>query len=204
MNGTRLLPSKVDDMEVNPDLPPSYFPCLDARPGTKRSWRSVEVPFRDINRLRFFCEENRISALTVFQTAWSLVLRCYLGDPSVCFAYKSCNRAEDAESSLKLNPGISICQVDFRAANFISDVLRGVVTRYLQSPFQQPNSPSSFREAEHSDKPSLNSCLAYRDDGIQGWSALHRPVTWVCIDNGFQEVRIATSRMLALLARSFH
>ena len=204
MNRTPLLPSMADDVGVTPELPPSYFPCLDARPDAKGSRQSVEVPFRDINRLRFFCNENGISALSVFQTAWALVLRCYLDNPSVCFAYKSSNRAEAAKSSLKSDPGISVCHVDFGAATSISDVLRGVVKSYLQSPSQQPNSPSSFREAEHLDHLPLNTCLVYSEDGNPGWSALHRPVTWDCIDNGFQEVQIATSRMLALLARSSH
>lgn len=66
--------SNVDDVGDESNLPPSCFPCLDARPGSKESWQFVEVAFRDIVHLRSFCKEYKVSAISVFQVAWALVL----------------------------------------------------------------------------------------------------------------------------------
>lgn len=164
--------SNVDEVECNTDLPPSYFPCLDARPGIKGIGQAVEVPFRDIIRLRSFCRENEVSAICVFQVAWALVLRCYLGNPCVCFAS---NRAEDADTQ----SNISVCQVDFGPAISVLDALRGVVTRHFRSSPQPSINATSFQESEHlEDTLPFNTCMLCREDENQDRSAVDRSAIW--------------------------
>ena len=71
-----------DKAELPKDLQPCYFPCLDSSSVSDGDWQSVEVPFRDALRLQTFCKEHGISSLAVLQTAWALVLRCYVGGNS--------------------------------------------------------------------------------------------------------------------------
>ncbi|KAL8668796.1 MAG: hypothetical protein Q9168_006589 [Polycauliona sp. 1 TL-2023] len=104
----------VDDVEET--LPPSYLPCLDARPGGNRSWQSTEVPFKDAARLDAFCGRMGVSTRSVLQLAWALVLRCYVGNPSVCFACYFYEGASDA-------PDEGICKIDIEAETPLKAVL---------------------------------------------------------------------------------
>ena len=179
---------EVDDVVDNPDLQPSYFPDLDARPGTNRNWQSVEVPFRDTARLRSFCKKNDVSAISVFQAAWAMVLRCYLGNASVCFASYSSNVSEEVDSFWEPHLDLSICQIDFASAFSVSDLLKRVWTRHLRSSPQPQESPSSVYEPHHSDVLPVNTCLVYREDGDGDWSAMDRPAIRNYTSGGFEEV----------------
>ena len=104
---------KVESVDNVPDLlPPSYLPCLDARPSVDRNWQSTEVPFRDAARLKRFCSKHGLSSHSVLQLAWALTLRCYLGNPSVCFTCHSVGGSGTALGSVAANSDGGICKVD--------------------------------------------------------------------------------------------
>lgn len=107
---------KVESVDDLPDLlPPSCLPCLDARPGDDGSWQSTKVPFRDAARLKCFCSKHGLSSQSVLQLAWALTLRCYLGNPSVCFACHSVGGTGTALDSIAANSDGGICKVDIEA-----------------------------------------------------------------------------------------
>ena len=149
------------------DLPQSYFPCLDSRPGTSRAWQSTEVPFRDAVRLRKFCEQYNASSLSVFQAAWALVLRCYLGNPSVCFVCSSSENYE-AEVISGVAPSTSVHHVDFGATTSLLDVLKGAHTIHLQ--------PSSHQSSIGHNILPINTTLVYREATKRDWYGAIRPV----------------------------
>lgn len=166
-NGPPVLRLEADTSELHESLPPSYFPCLDARPGIKGALQSTEVSFRDINRLRSFCRNNYVSSLSVFHAAWALVLRCYLGNLSVCFACKSSQLAENGEEKLAINHFDDVCQVEVGDATTILDILK----KFCKS--QQAETQSSIYEPSRgSDVLPMNTSLVYREVGQQDWSGM--------------------------------
>lgn len=207
-NGTSMLHLKGgntdedEDLQFShQDLPQSYFPCLDSRAGTNRGFQPTEVPFRDIQRLRSFCTENDVSPLSVFQAAWALVLRCYLGKPSVCFAYSSCENP-DAEEILKSPSSVSVCQVDFGATTSLLDVLRGAHKKHVQFSSHASKFHASFhRPSIGPDFLPVNTALVYREEKQRDWSGVVRPVNEHYANNGLNKVRIANPRLLPLSAR---
>ena len=128
MNGLLMHHPQVGDTEDHNDLPHTYFPCLDSRPGQNRAWQSNEVPFKDAVRVQSFCREHHVSSLSFFQAAWAMVLRCYLSSSSVCFTSNSSKIAETANSAT-----VSICQMEFAETTSMLDVLKAVHTKYLSS-----------------------------------------------------------------------
>ena len=193
-----------EDLELSyQDLPQSYFPCLDSKAGINRGFQSTEVPFRDTPRLRSFCTENDVSSLSVFQVAWALVLRCYLGNPSVCFAYSSCENP-DAEEISKSPSTVSVCQVDFGATTSLLDVLKGAHKKHAQS----SSPPSKFHASFHqpsigSDLLPINTALVYREEKQRDWLGVVGPVDENYASNGLNNVRIANPRLLPLSAQHF-
>ena len=188
-----LRPHVGDTADYN-HLPHSYFPCLDSRPGENRAWQSSEVPFNDAVRVRSFCKEYNVSSLVVFQTAWAMVLRCYLGSPAVCFASNSSEVPDDANSTT-----VSVCEVAFTKATSILDVLRGAYTKYFPSPFQPLQTQSSIHEQPESlDILPMNTSLIHREDNR---SMMDRPAIPKSTLTGLENVWHAESFPLLLWAR---
>lgn len=186
-NALPVLHSKVEKVEEDVVLPPSYFPCLDARQATSKSWQSVEVPFGDINRLRSFCDEHDVPTTSVFQAAWALVLRCYLGNASVCFASRSSSTADEMRRLPEVNPDICVCQIDFQAVSSMADIFRVIMSRPL-SPPRIYRSPLAVNETTLPVNLPLNTFLSCRQDESQDWSFADRPISWECGDSGGQAV----------------
>jgi hypothetical protein len=172
------------------DLPQSYFPCLDSKPGISRAWQSTEVPFRDAVRLRKFCEQYNASSLSFFQAAWALVLRCYLGNPSVCFVCSS-SETHEAEVVSGVAPSISVHHVDFGAMTSLLDVLKGAHKTRFQ--------PSSHQSSIGHDILPINTTLVYREARGRDWYGAIRPVNQCYADDSRRDVSIVIYCSLHLL-----
>lgn len=177
IKSTSMLPPKVDDTEETIELPNSYFPCLDSRPGKNSNWQSNEVPFKDSTRLQSFCKEQDVSSLSVFQAAWALVLRCYLGTPSVCFASESIEETGDAEQISRPQPIVDICLVELGQATSIRDVLNGAHTKYVRS---SKAKPSMYERCSVPDALPMNTSLVVRGADSRDWSGAVRPAIHSC------------------------
>src|SRR6266496_4188432 len=66
---------------------PCYFPVIDDRTVSHRVERSLDVLLIDVAQLQYFGRKHQISLSDIFQTAWALVLHCYLRDNVACFGY---------------------------------------------------------------------------------------------------------------------
>lgn len=189
-----MLHPQVGDTKDHNDLPHSYFPCLDSRSGQQRSWQSIEVPFKDAVCVQSFCREHNVSSLSIFQAAWAMVLRCYLGSPSVCFASNSSEIAKDANRAT-----VSVCQMEFAEATSMLDVLKGMHTKCLSSPSQPWQTQSSIRERpDVQDILPMNTSLVYREDG---WSTMHRLAVPENALRDLNNVRNAVLSPLSFLAK---
>ena len=117
------------DAENTRRFPPSYLPCLDARSGGNGHWQSTEVPFKDLASLRSFCSRYSASPLCVLQAAWALVLRCYTGDPSICFVCSSSTNAVANIHPDSLDTFEGVCEAHWDGDMSVLEFLRAVNTR---------------------------------------------------------------------------
>ena len=118
---------KAEDAEdVQELLPPSYLPCLDAKPGANGSWQSAEIPFKDGVRLKSFCIQQKVSSCSILQLAWALVLRCYVGNPSVCFACHTSEGTGNTFDSTASKPDGVICNIIVEAVTPLTEMLKEV------------------------------------------------------------------------------
>ncbi|KAL9600221.1 MAG: hypothetical protein Q9179_003287 [Wetmoreana sp. 5 TL-2023] len=161
---------RAEEVKESHDLPPSIFPCLDARPGGSRIWQATEVPFRDIDRIRAFASQYQVSSLSILQAAWALVIGRYIGNPSVCFACgSSVIAAYDAEISLS-DTVDSVCEVDVDGEALVIDLVKGLKTRVYHARSQPLT--SSLLSHQHSQCPvelPANTCLLFRDEKDRNW-----------------------------------
>lgn len=154
----------ADDTVSSQELSPSYFPCLDSRPGVRGAWQSVEVSFRDLSRLRSFGNEHGVSSLSVFKAAWALVLRCYLGESNVCFACISSSSASSGDMKIESKPSIGICRVEVGEAQSILDVLKKTLMEKALFSFPERSNGSK--------SPPINTSLVLQELHQQDWSGL--------------------------------
>ena len=169
-------------MQVENDLrdsPASFFPCLDSKPGSSGEWQSAEVPFRDVVGLHTFCTEHKVSPLAIFQTAWALVLRCYLANSSVCFACSLIDEMNVVERIAEIEDfyqNTSNCCAELEDSMLILDLLRAMHINCINS---QPNSSKPFiptdTELNRPVTNPFNTSLLYRRVKSQNWFIEGRP-----------------------------
>ncbi|KAI4201641.1 MAG: hypothetical protein LQ350_003120 [Teloschistes chrysophthalmus] len=167
---TLLLESHGEIVHHLPDLPPTIFPCLDARPGLGQCWQSSEISFNDINLLRAYCRQYDLSSLAVLQAAWALVLRCYTGNPSPCFACEVSEEATDASMSSAPNAISKFCTAEIGGEMRVLELVKGMSMSACKLPSQSLKA-QSFPTMQPSPSGVLpvNTLLNFRDKKEQDW-----------------------------------
>lgn len=167
------------------DLPHSYFPCLDSRPGAGKTWQGTEVPYNDINLLHARCKHHSIDPVSVFQAAWALVLNCYLGDQHVCFAFDCIQERHHTNKFDQSNSSISWGQAHLGQCTTSLDLLRHV---HIRSKRLLPHSANAF-VGYGSDSRRLklpaNTCLLYRKSNQEVWLGLEESTLEQRVDQGY-------------------
>lgn len=130
-----------DRADRSRDLQPCYFPCLDSSSVFDGSWQSVEVPYRDALGLQSFYKKHRTSSLTVLQTAWALVLRCYIGGNSFYFGHvvpKAPSELNGAGHAWASNFDITTYHMEFEETDTVTAILHAKEADPSQAQVRQP------------------------------------------------------------------
>ena len=151
-------------------LPYSYFPCLDSRPGAGKTWHETEVPFKDISLLETRCQHQNIDSVSVFQAAWALLLKYYLGNLHVSFAFDCIQKCDDPSKLDHLASNVSWGEARFDQCTTSSELLRHFHTRDEQLRLHLPDEPQvpDSRGVES----RANTCLLYRQANQGVWTGL--------------------------------
>lgn len=139
----------------------SHFPPLDAYPAPNKDWQYVEVPPCDQVRLDKLCKKHVISALNIYQTAWALVLRCYIGSNSVYFGHLMPvpNRCPEINTChVVIDASKSIVEVSQDLALEATSRTNGVLQKTLH---QDENNPT-----DSPTKHVYNTALRYQELGL--------------------------------------
>ena len=178
-----LKPEEAENAEDVRNLPPSIFPCLDARPGASKEWQSTHIPFRDVVTLHAFCARNNLSAQSIMQAAWALLLQCYVGNPSVCFACPSVKVASNHGDSTAPETTAGVCKAEVRGDRPVIELIKGLRCRRYDAGLHLctgHDAPNSFEQ----EALPANTALAFRYDQDRDWLETHQPVreAWAADD----------------------
>lgn len=127
--------------ELARDLQSCYFPCLDSSSVSDGDWQSVEVPYRDALGLQSFCKEHETLSLAVLQTAWALVLRCYIGGNSFYFGHvvpKATSELDGAGPTWASNVDVATYHMDFEESDTVTAILHAKEADPSQAQKRQP------------------------------------------------------------------
>ena len=148
------------------DLPHSYFPSLESKPGTSNIWQATEVPFKDIHILRTTCQQLGLSPACIFQAAWTLVLRYYIGNTDVCFVCSCPQDHVDSTKPANLDTVVTVCRIDFARLDSPLALVKAVSTDAISSTSRES---SVSGQDVRSDALSCNTCVLYRGDHQKDW-----------------------------------
>ena len=159
------------DLEDIQRFPPSYLPCLDARSGRNGHWQSTEVPFKDIASLRSFCDRYRVSPLSVLQAAWALVLRCYIGDPYICFVCFSSTKAAGTIHREFSDTFEGVCEAHWDGEMSVLEFLRAVSTRDGRKVSQALKTSLSLPsgQPQNLELVPANTGIVFQEDSVEEW-----------------------------------
>ena len=118
------------------DVEPCLFPVCARNNTSSATIESVKVPHIDTEKIREFCSTSEVTAATIVQVAWALVLRKYAGTDTPCFGNLCSGRDVPVENADRIfGPliGMVPCRVDFGKSRSVLEALKKVHNDYLSS-----------------------------------------------------------------------
>ena len=184
----------AQDVEALLDLPLTNLPCLDSRPGANSYWQSTEIPFRDVDLLHSFCTLYSVSSLSVLQAAWALVLQCYVGNPSVCFACRVFEGGSGTGKSLLPEVKDGICKAEVQGNAPTIELVSSVRTiKHSSRPHSLGTRSFSSQQSPLMDVPPANTLMLFNEDKRQDWLETERRDCATWDEHSLINVRIKTS-----------
>lgn len=165
------------------DLPYSIFPCLDSRPGAGKTWHETEVPFKDISLLQTRCQHQNIDSISVFKAAWALVLKCYLGNLHVSFAFDCVRDCDDQSKLDHLASNVSLSEARLDQCTTSLELLKHLHTRDEWPPLHSADGPHG-PDSRRLESP-VNTCLLYRTTKQGAWTGLEESMLLQYMDKGY-------------------
>lgn len=108
------------------------------------------VPFSDHARLHDFCTRREITTATVYQLAWAMLLKAFIGTESVCFGFLASGRDMDIpgiHDSIGPYINMLVSRVELDLSLSIHETLQNLQQRTLQSLSNQFTSLSQICHA---------------------------------------------------------
>lgn len=104
-------------------LKPCQFPSLlDGNPSLHQGYQETIPVKLDVSNpaVQEFCSQHHITAASLFQTAWAIVVSCYAGIEDVSFGYSAEDRTSSAEGE---SEGLFICRAQITADHRLFDTM---------------------------------------------------------------------------------
>jgi hypothetical protein len=121
---------------------PCLFPQLVNLVGTERLPRSTSIKFdKGAGAIHHFCNQNNVTLTAFLQTAWAVVLRCYIRSDQLCFGYEEskCGALKNGGHCMSRTTKISsICRSDMSATTSVVQIAKGLQTDHERALLHQP------------------------------------------------------------------
>jgi NRPS condensation-like uncharacterized protein len=118
------------------DVDPCFLPVVSDNDSFSHSVGPVQVPDMQTAKLREFCAASDVTAATVIQVAWALVLRRYVGTNRPCFGNLRSGRdvpVNRADRILGPLIGMVPCRVDLNKSQTVLETLQTMQNDYVNS-----------------------------------------------------------------------
>lgn len=144
---------------------PCYVPGSSDGTSLKESF-TVEVPTIEADEIHSFCAKWEVTAASLVQTSWALVLRAFTGSMRPCFGTLTSGRDLPIPQVDEIfGPLINIipCRINLGETGSVIEALGEVQNEYLQSLPYQTHALEDIEEALHIDEGRLfNSVLSFQ------------------------------------------
>ncbi len=118
------------------NVEPCYFPALVDSVKKDRDLRTLDLELEDASGLQSFCGHHGVTLSNILQLVWSLVLRTYTGNDSICFGYISSGRdvpLQGIQNAVGLFISMLVCRMDLGNDILVSKALEQIQDDYTQS-----------------------------------------------------------------------
>lgn len=148
------------------NVEPCYFPALADGKKDKRELRTLELKLDNASQLQSFCAQHSVTLSNVLQLVWSLVLRAYTGNDTVCFGYLSSGRdvpLEGIQDAVGLFISMLVCRMDLSNDLQVDAALKQIQGDYTQSMAHQAFSLGDMQhELQLSGKSLFNTAFTFQ------------------------------------------
>ena len=148
------------------DVEPCDFPSLTDGVKRERSLHVLEKQIEQAIDLHAFCAREGVTISNVLQLVWSLVLRVYTGNDSVCFGYLSSGRdvpVQGIENAVGLFISMLVCRMDLSDGLQVKDALQQIQNDFAQSMAHQAYSLGEMQhELQLSGKSLFNTAFTFQ------------------------------------------
>ena len=148
------------------NIEPSYFPVLADGKTNERELRTLELELGDTSQLQSFCAQHSVTLSNVLQLVWSLVLKAYTGNESVCFGYLSSGRdmpLEGIQDAVGLFISMLVCRIELSNDLRVEAALKQIQEDYTQSMAHQAFSLGDMQhELQLSGKSLFNTAFTFQ------------------------------------------
>ena len=145
---------------------PCHFPTMTNDLRVPRELKTHGIVLDETPHLQSFCAKHGVTLSNVLQLVWSLVLRSYTGDDTVCFGYISSGRdapVQDIEKSVGAFISMLVCRMDLSANLPVSKALERIQSDYAQSMSHQAFSLGEMQHELHlSGKALFNTAFTFQ------------------------------------------
>ena len=149
------------------NVQPCYFPAqVDGVEEAARTLNVHEISLEELPQQQQFCKEHSITLSNLLQLVWSLVLRAYTGNDTVCFGYLSSGRdvpVQGIESAVGLFISMLVCRMDLDKDLTVNKALEQIQDDYAQSMAHQTFSLGEMQHELHlSGKALFNTAFTFQ------------------------------------------
>lgn len=148
------------------DVEPCDFPSLTDGVKRERTLHVLEKRIEQGDQLHAFCAREGVTVSNVLQLVWSLVLRVYTGNDSVCFGYLSSGRdvpIPNIENAVGLFISMLVCRMDLSDGLQVGQALQQIQNDFAQSMAHQAYSLGEMQhELQLSGKSLFNTAFTFQ------------------------------------------
>ncbi|GFF35522.1 nonribosomal peptide synthetase 8 [Aspergillus udagawae] len=145
------------------DASPCHFPVLNDGVDGENKLHELTIDIEDTNAIHAFCAKHNVTPATVFQAAWTLVLKAYTGQDDISFGYLTAGR-DFPVPNISDAVGVFINMMTYRIRlsgdSTVSAVVKETQDAFLRGLSHQQCSIAEIQHALGMNQPLFNTIMS--------------------------------------------